>query len=119
MHDSGENRDRSAHAEFKERYRHGGRILNDERDGGGFIKTRQREQRAAADVFIGGALLVYTPEQRMWYEATQLNDLVFFDLPAELPDKVASEPGFMRVTAPLALIRGVERPAAARPNAAM
>ena len=51
--------------------------------GGGFIKTRQREERAAADVFIGGALLVYTPEQRMWYEATQLNDLVFFDLPAK------------------------------------
>jgi len=80
--------------------------------GGGFIKTRQREQRAAADVFIGGALLVYTPEQRMWYEATQLNDLVFFDLPPELLDKVASEPGFTRVTAPLALLRGVERPIA-------
>jgi hypothetical protein len=78
--------------------------------GGGFIQTRNRDQRAAADVFIGGALLVYTPEQRMWYEATQLNDLVFFDLPAELLDKVASEPGFMRVTAPLALLRGVERP---------
>jgi len=78
--------------------------------GGGFIKTRQREQRAAADVFIGGALLVYTPEQRMWYEATQLNDLVFFDLPPELLDKVASEPGFTRVTAPLELLRGVERP---------
>ncbi len=80
--------------------------------GGGFIQTRKREQRAEADVFIGGALLVYTPEQRMWYEATQLNDLVFFDLPADLLEKVASEPGFTRVTAPLALLRGVERPIA-------
>jgi TRAP-type uncharacterized transport system substrate-binding protein len=48
----------------------------------------------------------------MWYEATQLNDLVFFDLPAELLDKIAGEPGFTRVTAPLALLRGVERPIA-------
>ena len=80
--------------------------------GGGFLKTRQREARAAADLFIGGALLVNTPEQRMWYEATQLNDLVFFDLPAALLDKVASEPGFTRATAPIALLRGVDRPIA-------
>jgi len=80
--------------------------------GGGFLKTRQREARAAADLFIGGAMLVNTPEQRMWYEATQLNDLVFFDLPAALLDRLASEPGFTRATAPIALLRGVDRPIA-------
>jgi TRAP-type uncharacterized transport system substrate-binding protein len=80
--------------------------------GGGFIKTSNRERRAAADVFIGGALLVDTPEQRMWYEATQLNDLVFFDLPAALIDTIAKQPGYQRATAPLALLRGAERPIA-------
>ena len=35
--------------------------------GGGFLNTSDREKRAAADVFIGGGLLVDTPEQRMWW----------------------------------------------------
>jgi len=78
--------------------------------GGGFITTSDREKRAAADVFIGGALLVNTPEQRMWYEASQLNDLVFFDLPTTLLDKVAHVAGYVRTTAPLALLRGVNSP---------
>jgi uncharacterized protein len=78
--------------------------------GGGFIRTQNREQRAAADVFIGGGLLVYTPEQRMWYEASQLNDLIFFDLPEPLLAKLAGQRGYVRATAPLALLRGLERP---------
>src|SRR6185437_1237462 len=78
--------------------------------GGGFFRGEDREKRASADVFIGGALLVDTPEQRMWYEASQLNDLVFFDIPAPLLDKVASQPGYVRATAPIALLRGAERP---------
>jgi len=78
--------------------------------GGGFIKTEDREKRAAADVFVGGALLVDTPEQRMWYEASQLNDLVFFSLPEALLAKIAQQPGYSRATAPLALLRGVDKP---------
>jgi len=78
--------------------------------GGGLIKSENREKRAAADVFIGGALLVDTPEQRMWYEASQLNDLVFFDLPQPLLDKIATVAGYVRATAPIALLRGAERP---------
>lgn len=78
--------------------------------GGGFIRTQNREQRAAADVFIGGGLLVYTPEQRMWYEASQLNDLVFLELPEPLLAKLAGQRGYARATAPIALLRGLERP---------
>jgi len=78
--------------------------------GGGFVRTQNREERAAADVFLGGGLLVDTPEQRMWYEASQLNDLVFFDLPEPLLAKLAGKRGYVRATAPIALLRGLERP---------
>lgn len=78
--------------------------------GGGFIHTSQRRPRAAADLFIGGALLVDTPEQRVWYEASQLDDLIFVDIPAPLLSDLAQVPGYTRVTAPLALLRGVDRP---------
>jgi TRAP-type uncharacterized transport system substrate-binding protein len=79
-------------------------------NGGGFIHTSERRSRAAADLFIGGALLVNTPEQRVWYEASQLDDLTFFDIPAPLLADLAAVPGYSRVTAPLALLRGVDRP---------
>ena len=62
--------------------------------GGGFIQSRDRQRRAAADVFIGGAVLANTPEQRMWYEVSQLNDLVFFDIPEPLLTKLAAERGY-------------------------
>ncbi len=78
--------------------------------GGGFIRTAERRPRAAADLFLGGALLVNTPEQRVWYEASQLDDLVFFDLPAPLLGHLAQVPGYSQATAPLALLRGVDRP---------
>ena len=78
--------------------------------GGGFITGDDRLKRAAADVFLGGALLVNTPEQRMWYEASQLNDLSFFDIPQPLLDNLATAPGYVPATAPIALLRGVERP---------
>ena len=79
-------------------------------NGGGFIHTSERRARAAADLFIGGALLVNTPEQRVWYEASQLDDLTFFDVPAPLLADLAQVPGYSRATAPLALLRGVDRP---------
>jgi len=78
--------------------------------GGGFISSQDREERAAADVFIGGSLLVYTPEQRMWYEVSQLDDLVFLDFPEALLKKLEAERGYSRATAPIALLRGLERP---------
>jgi uncharacterized protein len=59
---------------------------------------------------MGGAVLVDTPEQRMWYEVSQLNDLVFFDIPEPLLAKLAEQRGYQRATAPIAFLRGVERP---------
>jgi TRAP-type uncharacterized transport system substrate-binding protein len=78
--------------------------------GGGFIDTENRMRRASADVFVGGALLVDTPEQRMWYEASQLDDLVFFDLPEQVREKIVAGGGYVRATAPIAFLRGAERP---------
>jgi uncharacterized protein len=54
--------------------------------------------------------LANTPEQRMWYEISQLNDLVFFDIPEPLLTKLAGESGYQRATAPIAFLRGAERP---------
>jgi hypothetical protein len=78
--------------------------------GGGMIRTQQRERRAEADLFIGGLVLADTPEQRMWYEVSQLSDLQFFDLPEPLIARLAQLPGYVRATAPIALLRGAERP---------
>ena len=78
--------------------------------GGGFIDTEDRARRAAADIFIGGALLVDTPEQRVWYEASQLDDLVFFDVPEQVREKIVAAGGFVLADAPIAFLRGVERP---------
>lgn len=77
-----------------------------------------RERRASGDVFIGTGLLANTSEQRSWYEASQLNDLVFLDMDESLLEKLALVPGFERATVPLALFRGVDRPipTVMRPN---
>ena len=77
-----------------------------------------REKRASGDVFIGTGLLANTPEQRLWYEASQLNDLVFLDMEEPLLVKLAQQPGYERATIPLALFRGVDRPipTVMRPN---
>jgi uncharacterized protein len=77
-----------------------------------------REKRASADVFIGTGLLANTPEQRSWYEASQLNDLVFLQFEEPLIARLAAEPGYQRATVPLALFRGVDRPipTVMRPN---
>lgn len=57
-----------------------------------------RERRASGDVFIGTGLLANAPEQRSWYEASQLNDLVFLDMDEPLLEKLAHVPGFERAT---------------------
>jgi TRAP transporter TAXI family solute receptor len=78
--------------------------------GGGFVTTGDRLRRADADVFIGGAILADTPEQRVWYEASQLDDLVFFDMPEPLRDRIVAQGAYHRAVAPIALLRGAERP---------
>jgi TRAP-type uncharacterized transport system substrate-binding protein len=87
--------------------------------GGGIMPSNvSREKRASGDVFIGTGLLANTPEQRSWYEASQLNDLVFLDFEEPLIARLAQEPGYQRATVPLALFRGVTRPipTVMRPN---
>jgi hypothetical protein len=87
--------------------------------GGGIMPSNaSREKRASGDVFIGTGLLANTPEQRSWYEASQLNDLVFLNFEEPLIARLAQEPGYLRATVPLALFRGVDRPipTVMRPN---
>ena len=87
--------------------------------GGGIMPAQvSREKRASGDVFIGTGLLANTPEQRSWYEASQLNDLVFLELEEPLLARLAQVPGYERATVPLALFRGVDRPipTVMRPN---
>ena len=93
----------------------GGGIMPPEGLGSGMVT---REKRASGDVFIGTGLLANTPEQRSWYEASQLNDLVFLDFDEPLLAKLAAEPGYERATLPLAIFRGVDRPipTVMRPN---
>lgn len=88
------------------------------RGGGVMPSSASREKRASADLFIGTGLLANTPEQRSWYEASQLNDLVFLDFEEPLIIRLALEPGYQRATVPLALFRGVTRPipTVMRPN---
>jgi hypothetical protein len=54
--------------------------------------------------------LADTAEQRMWYEPSQLDDLIFFDIPEPLLGRLAERPGSVRAIAPIAFLRGVERP---------
>ena len=93
----------------------GGGIMPQVGTGPGMVT---REKRASADVFIGTGLLANTPEQRSWYEASQLNDLRFLDMEEPLLVKLAAVPGYERGTVPLALFRGVDRPipTVMRPN---
>ncbi|MBZ5625032.1 MAG: hypothetical protein LAQ69_40970 [Acidobacteriia bacterium] len=65
--------------------------------GGGIMPSNAtREKRAAGDVFIGTGLLANTPEQRSWYEASQLTDLVFLDFEEPLIAMLAAVPGYQR-----------------------
>jgi uncharacterized protein len=78
--------------------------------GGGFLRgTLTREKRASADVFVGGGLLVNTPEQRMWYEVSQLNDLYYLDFNEALLSKLAAIRGYSRAVLPYSALRGLQR----------
>jgi uncharacterized protein len=79
--------------------------------GGGIIHPLllERHARASADVYIGGGLLVNTPEQHTWYEVTQLADLNFLQLDDQLLDQLAKVPGYQRALVPMGYMRGVDR----------
>jgi len=78
--------------------------------GGGFIKPLliEREERASADVYIGGAVLVNTPEQHTWYEVTQLADLKFLQMDDALIGQLAQIPGFKQGLVPMGYMRGID-----------
>lgn len=78
--------------------------------GGGIIHPLllERKERASADVYIGGGLLVNTPEQHTWYEATQLADLKFLQLDDQLIDELAKVPGYQRALVPMGYMRGID-----------
>jgi len=86
--------------------------------GGGLVSGGSREKRAAADVFIGTGLMTNVPEQRLWYDMSQLTDLTFLDFEEPLLGKLAQQPGWERTTVPLGLFRGADRPipSVMRPN---
>jgi len=73
------------------------------------INDKCGELRASADVFIHNGLLVNTPEQRVWYEATQLADLEFLDFDRTLLAELAKTTGYQLATAPAHAMRGLER----------
>ena len=79
--------------------------------GGGIIHPLllEREERASADVYIGGAVLVNTPEQHTWYEASQLADLKFLQMDDQLIDQIAAVPGYHRGLVPMGFLRGMDR----------
>jgi len=79
--------------------------------GGGIIRPKllERELRASADVYIGGGLLVNTPEQHTWYEVTQLADLNYLQLDDELLGQLAKFPGYEPTLIPMGYMRGVDR----------
>jgi TRAP-type uncharacterized transport system substrate-binding protein len=78
--------------------------------GGGFLPSNShRELRGAADVIIHHGNLLNTPEQRVWYEATQLGDLQFMDLDEQLIARMAQRPGYEAATVPAHLLRGIDR----------
>lgn len=76
---------------------------------GGFISNVNREMRAGADVIIHHGLLTNTPEQRVWYEATQLSDLTFMDLDPALITTLAKMPGYYAATTPAFTFRGLDK----------
>lgn len=86
--------------------------------GGGIMSGGSREKRASVDVFIGTGLMTNVPEQRLWYDVSQLTDLVFLDFDEPLLAKLSEEAGWERTTVPLGLFRGLDRaiPTVMRPN---
>lgn len=78
--------------------------------GGGFIHPLliERQERASADVYIGGAVLANTPEQHTWYEVSQLADLKFLQMDDQLIDQLAQIYGYKRTLVPMGYLRAVD-----------
>jgi len=62
-----------------------------------------------ADVIVGWAALVGAPEYAAWYEASQMQELVYLDIPADLRASLAKAFYVEEQTAPQGLLKGVTR----------
>ena len=67
-------------------------------------------ERKNFDIAIGEGSLVNAPEWNMWYEISQTFRLNYIELQDDLLTKFAKEQEMERVTLPLGLLRGVDRP---------
>ena len=74
-----------------------------------------------ADVIVGWAALVGAPEYAAWYEASQMQDLVYLDIPADLRTSLAKAFYVEEQSAPIGLLKGVTRriPTVARDGTAV
>ena len=75
----------------------------------GGTTTDRYARGTKADVIIGWAALVGAPEYAAWYEGSQLQDLRYLDVPADLRASLAKAFYVEDVTAPQGLLRGVTR----------
>ena len=62
-----------------------------------------------ADVVVGWAALVGAPEYAAWYEASQIQDLRYLEIPADLRARLAKEFYVDEASAPVGLLRGVTK----------
>ena len=87
----------------------------------GGTTTDRYARGTKVDVIIGWAALVGAPEYAAWYEASQLQDLVYLDVPADLRATLAKAFYVEEVAAPQGLLRGVTRriPTVARDGTAV
>jgi len=75
---------------------------------GGLVHNVNPDMRAQADVFIHHGLLVNTPEQNVWYQATQKADLTFVDFDPKLLQSLATRPGYRTATMPAFGLKGLD-----------
>lgn len=76
---------------------------------GGTVRQGGMQTTSDFDLIIFGGTLSNAPEQAVWYTVTQKNDLVFLQVPDDLLAKFEQDPDYDRVTAPLGLLRGLDR----------
>jgi len=76
---------------------------------GGFLERVTRELRGAADVIIHHGFLTNTPEQRVWYEATQISEYNFLSLDPKLIESLDRRPGYYPATTAAFAMRGMDK----------
>ena len=76
---------------------------------GGSVTRGGPQTSSGFDLVIFGGTLSNAPEQAVWYTISQSQDLVFLQMPEDLLAQLAKDPDFERRTAPLGLLRGLDR----------